>query len=67
MKTAVMFYGLPRYVERTFPKIRDNIINPNNADVFVHTWVDNSIVGKEILHCTENKSVSDIKIGRAHV
>jgi hypothetical protein len=60
MKTAVMFYGLPRYVERTFPKIRDNIIIPNNADVFVHTWVDDTVINTPQQHYNDETLVSDV-------
>lgn len=38
MKTCVLISGLPRHVKKGFDNIYNNIIKPNNADVFIHTW-----------------------------
>jgi len=40
MRVAVCLSGQPRSVEDTFPYIYNNIIVPNNADVFVHLNFD---------------------------
>ena len=36
MKVALCLSGQPRCAEETFPFIYENIIKPNNADVFIH-------------------------------
>jgi len=36
MKVALCISGQPRYAEETYPYIYNNIILPNNADVFIH-------------------------------
>ncbi len=46
MKIALCLSGQPRFVEKTYPFIYNNIIVPNNADVFVHTWFDKDDVGQ---------------------
>lgn len=48
MKVALCISGQPRNVERGFPFIKDNIIDVNDPDVFIHAWVDDSIIGPEI-------------------
>jgi hypothetical protein len=40
MRVAVCLSGQPRSVRETFPYIYNNIIKPNNADVFIHTYFD---------------------------
>jgi len=40
MKTCVLISGLPRNVENAFHSINECLIKPNNADVFIHSWVD---------------------------
>jgi len=46
MKVALCLSGQPRFVEYTYQKIKENIIDPNNADVFIHTWYDKDLIGK---------------------
>lgn len=46
MKIAVLLSGQPRNVIECYNNIQKNVISPNNADVFVHTWVDPGMVGK---------------------
>lgn len=41
MKTALCFYGQPRDAQVKSRQIIENIIEPNNCDVFFHTWYDN--------------------------
>jgi hypothetical protein len=41
MKVAVCLSGQPRNALHTFPYIYNNIIKPNNADVFMHLNFDN--------------------------
>lgn len=38
MKVAVCMSGQPRFVEECFESINSNLILPNAADVFLHTW-----------------------------
>lgn len=38
MKTAICFSGQPRHLERCIASIKQNIIDPNDADVFFHFW-----------------------------
>lgn len=39
MKTALLMFGQPRYVQESFTNIHRCLIEPNNADVYVHTWI----------------------------
>ncbi len=39
-KVALLISGLPRYIEKGFPSISKCLIEPNNPDVFVHSWND---------------------------
>lgn len=45
MRVAVCLSGQPRYIEQCAPLVRKHLIEPNSADVFVHTWFDESRVG----------------------
>lgn len=38
MKTAVCIAGQPRFSEKGFEHLYENLIKPNNADVFFHCW-----------------------------
>lgn len=40
MKVAVCISGHMRNVEKAFPNIYQNVILPNEADVFIHSWYD---------------------------
>lgn len=40
MRTALCLYGQPRDFNSNWHFIENNIIVPNNADVFFHTWYD---------------------------
>jgi len=40
MRVALCLYGQPRNFSQNWDFIQSNIINPNNADVFFHTWYD---------------------------
>lgn len=39
MRTALCISGLPRHVEKAFPNIKANLIDPNQPDIFIHTWL----------------------------
>lgn len=39
MRVALCISGQSRFVSEIFPSIERNVILPNNADVFLHTWV----------------------------
>jgi hypothetical protein len=41
-RTAVCISGQPRFFEQGFEYINKNLIIPNNADVFIHCWYDDS-------------------------
>lgn len=38
MRTALCLYGQPRSIKQNWKYIQENIVNPNNADIFLHTW-----------------------------
>lgn len=38
MNTCLMISGLPRCVERGYENIFKSLIEPNNPDIFIHTW-----------------------------
>jgi hypothetical protein len=44
MRIAVCLSGQPRFLKECFPKLVQNLIIPNNADVFYHTWWDENVV-----------------------
>jgi hypothetical protein len=46
MKVAVCVSGQPRNVQVTYPHIYENLIEPNNADVFIHSWIDPNFIGR---------------------
>lgn len=45
-KYAVIISGQPRGVLETYQSIQESIIKPNNADVFLHSWIDKEMFGK---------------------
>lgn len=47
MKVALCISGQPRSVALVYPTIYENIIAPNAADVYVHSWIDDNIKGKK--------------------
>jgi len=49
MKVALCISGQPRKALETYPYIYENIIKPNNADVFIHMHYDN-----EQLYCEKS-------------
>jgi hypothetical protein len=40
MKIAVCISGQMRHIDATFQRIYQNVIQPNQADVFIHSWYD---------------------------
>lgn len=46
MKVAICISGQPRAIRSGYESIYRNLIAPNNADVFFHTWYDKDSVGK---------------------
>jgi len=46
MRVAVCLSGQPRFVEECYPSIYNNIIKPNDADVFIHGWYDEEMLSK---------------------
>ena len=54
MKVALCLSGQPRCVKETYPYIYENIIKPNNADVFIHmnyskknTYIEKTHIGRD--------------------
>jgi hypothetical protein len=47
MKIALCISGQPRNVQITYPHIYENLIEPNNADVFIHSWIDDNMIGRK--------------------
>lgn len=45
MKTCLLLSGLARSVEASYENIYKSLIEPNNPDIFIHTWMDPSLVG----------------------
>lgn len=39
MKIAVLLSGQPRYIKKYAPELLNNLIIPNNADVYCHSWL----------------------------
>jgi hypothetical protein len=46
MKTAVCVSGQPRFVDEFLPQLLNNIIKPNDADVFLHMWYSDDMTTK---------------------
>lgn len=46
MRAAVCLSGQLRWVEECYPKIYQSIIEPNEADVFFHSWHSKKMEGK---------------------
>lgn len=64
MRVAVCISGQPRNALETFPYIYQHIIQPNNADVFFHTYFDPNNLYMEKTHlnrgeCTLDKNIID--------
>lgn len=45
MKTAICFYGQPRFVKVCFERYYSKIIKHYSADVFIHTWFSDHKIG----------------------
>lgn len=58
MKTAILLSGQPRSYNRYIDCIKKNLIEPNNADVFFHTWDDNRIATNELVAAYSPKAFS---------
>jgi len=50
MKVAICISGQPRNALSTFPYIKQNLIDPNNADVFIHMHYDENNLYMEKSH-----------------
>lgn len=46
MKVALCISGQMRFLESGFNKLNNNLLLPNNCDVFIHSWFDESMIGK---------------------
>lgn len=47
MKVAICISGQPRAIRNGYESINSNLIVPNDADVFFHTWYDDGSVGQK--------------------
>jgi len=47
MKCALLISGQPRSVLQSYENIFEKIIDPNNCDVFTHSWIDPKMFGKQ--------------------
>lgn len=57
MKVALCISGQPRSVIETFPYIKEHILDVNNPDVFVHSWIDAEAKGKRyVAACGDSAS-----------
>jgi hypothetical protein len=50
MKTAIIVCGQPRFIEECFPLMKENVIDPNNADVFAHLWFSEELCTEPYKH-----------------
>ena len=51
LRTAICISGQPRNVEAGLAFIKPNILDHNNeADVFIHVWWDDDVVGKRLVN-----------------
>lgn len=48
MKTCLLLSGLPRHIFASESNIRHHLIEPNDADVFIHTWSDDQKVCNDL-------------------
>lgn len=46
MKVALCISGQMRFLESGFQKLNNNLLLPNNCDVFIHSWFDEKMIGK---------------------
>lgn len=54
MKTCVLISGLPRNIYAGFNNINQHLIEPNNADVFIHSWLDETNDNRSARFLIEN-------------
>jgi hypothetical protein len=55
MKIALCLSGLPRFYSEAYSFIYEALIEPNNADVFLHTWTNDKCVESEIINMYKPK------------
>lgn len=60
MRTAVLISGMPRNYELGYPSHLKHIIEPFNADVFIHTWVSPDMVGKSFYNEGGNRVTGEL-------
>lgn len=46
MKSALIISGQPRSAVESFENIKSTIIDHNNPDIFIHSWIDPNMFGK---------------------
>jgi len=49
MKNALCISGQPRFYNECYKYLYNNIIKPNNCDVFIHCWCDDEFIKDEII------------------
>ena len=60
MKTAVCISGQPRFFDIGQHFIYNNIIKPNDCDVFLHAWYDKNKPGSPYSCASWNEGMSDV-------
>lgn len=55
MKNAICLSGLPRFYKKGYEYIYNNIVKPNNCDVFIHCWNEDQETEKEIVEMYKPK------------
>lgn len=64
MRVAVCLSGQPRHPDLSIPSIISNLVKPNKADVFFHTWWNENLCGKDF-DSTQPQQIG--KIGKWHI
>jgi hypothetical protein len=64
MKVALCISGQPRQAVETYPYIMKNIIEPNNADVFIHMNYDTNNLFIEKLHADKGNCILEKDIDK---
>lgn len=46
MKIAICLSGQPRFLKKCIPSLKKHLLEKNEADLFIHTWWDSSLVNE---------------------
>lgn len=50
MRTAICFFGQPRYLEQCIDNLSHHLITPNKADIFFHFWENHPVESHYWMH-----------------